>query len=351
MGQSNRSYTNGAPSHYAAEKLALLAPRHAGRLSGLLRRMIPRAFPGGDPEALLYALEGFTAFSTGWRENTTEGVPTQSFHEVGLFQVPAGPRSGPAPNPDPRASNNAYGSLAGSDLVKQCLGGRAASLAPDAWRPAANMGPGETTGPNWRACEDQVAVGLANLRRDDRSVRTLLNNRVRGVAGDEARWTNWRVFLMFTAFSRGPGGADTRLAPYLGRLVHEPEEQRIVRLCELVEADIRTGASGIGARTGKSGTSYGIVRTLQKLYSGLWLLRQTGSSSAQWFNGVEIPAATEDLITRTAYGVSISGVAHDTVETLSHAADAVTSSSTGKVLVGALVVGGAVAVATHLVRA
>lgn len=319
---SGRSYRNGAPTVYAAEKLPLLRPRLAGDLGAFLRRMVPIAFPGADVEGMVFALIGFTSFSTGWTENTTDGVALQAFHEVGLYQTPAGPRGGPAPNADPRAANNAYGKLAGGELVRSLLG-RAASTSPNAWKPT-----GRDADRDRRAKEEQTAVGLANLRGDEAVLRSSMERAAPGSAGSLSGWSVWRVFCMFTAFSRGPGGAYLRLQPYLARLARHPEASRLRYLCTLVDTDLREGSTGIGTRAGKSGTPYGIARSMQKLASGRKLAESTPNGPVQFFADVAIDPGVEDRITRVAYSVSLVGAAADAASAVAGAASALVETAT-----------------------
>jgi hypothetical protein len=299
----------------------------------LLRPMVPIAFPGADPNFMSLALLGFTSFSGGWGENTTEGVLTQPFHEVGLFQVPAGDRGGPAPNP---AGNAAYSQLAGSDLVRRMLGGRAATTAPDAWK---------------GAHADQIAVGLANLLRDERSLRGALHG---GVAGDASGWSQWRVFGMFTAFSRGPGQAARVLNAYARDLSTTPEALRLRKLRSLVAHDVETGASGIGGKHGKMGAAYAVVRSDQKLESGVAIGTELNLPGVGGFAERYVSPAddrTEDLIARGAYILTPGAVATAAVSAVSDAAQSAAASVVGAVTTGGLkgaITGGVLAVAAAI---
>lgn len=337
---SRRDATNGQPSNYGREKQPMLNGRFAGPLPALLRRFVPVVFPGADVEAMVFALLGFTAFSTSWRENTTDGDLTQSFHEVGLYQCPAGPRGGPAPNRDPRAPNNAYGRLATGALVRRMLG-RDASIEHNAWKPSNDT---SQSAADVRAREDQVAVGLANLLADWQSYRSMAEAYAPGSTGAQGVWSVWQVFQMFTAFSRGSAGAFNRFKPFLRELATVPEAVRIPRLAALtVQAVISGEGDAIARREGNGGTAYGIVRTLQKLYSGLFLARSKGGPVA-WFDGVELPREVELKIAETAYAMSLGTAAASAAETAARVAEILTdtttlftgSSTAGKVLAVAL---------------
>lgn len=329
-----RTYENGKPSDYAREKLSTLRDRARGEYRTLLAPMPAIAMPGGDPSGLLFALLGVTAFSTGWTENTTEALLTQSFHEVGPFQCPAGPRGGPAPTQNPRAANGAYTRLASTDLVKRLNGGNAATLAHDGWKT------------DHRA---SLAVGLANFLDDERSLRGALRP---GIAGASGAWSYWRFASMITAFSRGPGQAANCFNAFEAELREAPEPTRWRRYRELIVRDIRENRSGIGARKGKSGAAYAAVRTDQKLESGALLARTMGEAASAWFTEAYRPGdatdvAIEDAITRTAYGVSVESTALAAVDLARNAVDLASgASTTGKIITATLAVmlaGGVVA--------
>lgn len=300
-----RDATNGKPSSYAREKATTMRDRLAGMLGALLRRFIPIAFPGANADAMLFALLGFTAFSMTPTENTTEAVLTQSFHEVGLFQVPAGARSGPAPNNT--GGNKAYWALATGAIVRAMLG-RAASLVHNAWKPT---GRPADAARDRLAMEDQTAVGLANLLRDETSIRTALDNAHRGVSGATNGWSLWRIFLMFTAMSRGAGQTLTVLRPYLAQLAAAPEAVRLQRLIELVNAGILAGDPH-ATNTWKDGVCYAIVRSLQKLNSGRLAAEAAGNSTASSFlAGARLAPDVETRITNVAYTQGAYNLARD----------------------------------------
>jgi hypothetical protein len=120
----------------------MLLSRKSGPIGEITDRMVNIAFPGVPVDVF----HGFTALAVNHGENTTDAT-SNSFHEVGLYQIEAGLRSGPAPNPDPRAPYNSWGELHDSRLIVRMLG-RPATMEPNAWR---------------SALEDQIAVGIANL--------------------------------------------------------------------------------------------------------------------------------------------------------------------------------------------
>jgi hypothetical protein len=274
--------SNNRPDAYAREHLSLLRHRWDDPSIGpVIVQMAAIVFPGVPPEMFL----GFTTIASSPRENTTEGVPMQPFHEVGLFQVEAGPREGPAPNPDRHAQDNSWGRLHDSDLVKQLLG-RSACMAPGAWK---------------AALPDQIAVGLANLRRHAEVMAGLLDARL---LPDEGPLGDWFVRLMFTAFSRGEGQTARVLNPYADRLAEEPAETRWTTYRQVVAAEIQAG-DGLGHKVGKMGPAYAITRTDQKLRSGWLLAGETGADRSWWTSEYgEGDGDLQDLITKTAYGAS-----------------------------------------------
>ena len=181
----------GSAISYGDAELAKLRARWDGELGQIVREWVHLGWPEADPEVMALCLLGFTSTVVSWTENTTEAPRLaggrQPFHEIGIGNVPAGPWNGPAPNPDPRAANNAWGALAHSDLVTRLLG-RAATMEPNAWK---------------TAHRDQVAVWWADQQRNAASVRAGLHAGLRPATDT---WSPYRVGLMFAGFSTGPSG-------------------------------------------------------------------------------------------------------------------------------------------------
>lgn len=274
---SDRSWRAGLPTVYADEKLPRLRDRWGRTLGAELRRQVPIAWPRVPPTAML----GFTAFAHR-DEDTAEARSDQRFHEIGYFQTEAGLRSQPAAAPE-RAPYNAWGALAGSELVVSLLG-RAATTTPDGWR-------GES------GVADQVAVGLANLRRHLAAARARLPADIHPL--DPA--STWAVLLAFTAFSRGEGQLAAVLERYAGALSGVPERDRWRAWEGLVVDDIYAGRSNIGTMRGKGGAAYAIMRTRQKHESGRAAAVALGlDDQAAWFLAPD-PRIDEQLA-RVAYG-------------------------------------------------
>lgn len=353
---SSRNAETGRPSRYAREKLSMLRGR-SPLLKPIVDNMIPRAFRGVDPAFVSFVLQGFTSFSTGWGEDTVEADARQKFHEVGLFQVPAGPRSGPAPNSDPRADDNAYGRLAGSVIVRRMLSGsdtgRAASTTAGAWRPRNSSMDADCV----RAREDQVAVGIANLLEDEASFRTQAERHAPGSAGSSAGWSLYRFLTMFTAMSRGPTGAFNRFKPYLRQLASINESQRSSALVHLVHEGIRA-RDPHALNDWKDGVCYAICRSWQKMLAGRELCIALGGPTDAFADAVIAPDV-EALIADIGYTIGPAAAAREVARSASdlaqNAAGAVTAAvgggnpDTGKkiiAVVGAVVVGGAVVIAS-----
>lgn len=329
------------PRAYARSKQSMLDlrydanTRHRGDVRVALERMVPIAFPTAPAADMVLVLLGFTAFSTSRTENTTEAVATQVFHEVGLLQCPAGPRTGPAPNMNPNAPNNAYGRLANSPLVKRMMqaavggdGTRGATMSPDGWKTDLNS---------------QLAVGIANILDDEQSFR-----RKRPlVAGDASVWSHWRLFTMLTAFSRGASQASKCIEPYETQLRATPESSRLRRFRALVVADIAARASGIGAKKGKMGASYAILRTDQKLESAVLLASRKGSSLAllnERYTDSPADAEVERVLSQTSAGTSVVVMAERAAEIAANIASIVGESGNGigkPIALAALAIGGA----------
>lgn len=274
---SERTATTGLPAAYAREKRRMLVRRWEGPAGDALRRMVPRAWPGVPPLAML----GFTAFSTSPRENTTTAVPDQQFHEVGLFQVEAGLRDGPAPNPDPRAEYNAWGALHDDPLVRELLGDRDATMRPGAWADA---------------IDDQVAVGLANLRRHlDAFSRAVPELAPRDLA------SVWAVATAFTTFSRGRGQSERVMATLAAKIAGISEATRWTVWAETLAIEALKGVRGIDTREGRKGAAYGWARTHQKLTSGRIVAQSLGDQAALDWYGPDLAPETALTLTRLAY--------------------------------------------------
>lgn len=169
------------------------------------------------PEAFM----GFTTVASSAKENTgTAHYPdgrlvNPVFHEIGLFQTPAGPSSGPAPNEDASLPNNAWTRLSSTEYVRGMLGGRDAVTGADAWK---------------TAISDQVAIGLADLRANMRAISKGI-----GAAGVKDPSSTWSTALGFLGFSRGATPNINDIKPFIPQLAAVPEKQRFSKLAELID--------------------------------------------------------------------------------------------------------------------
>jgi hypothetical protein len=266
-----RSRCNHSPVQWAREKLKKMSGWWAdqnvdpqvGKLyvGKTIREMTPKVFPGVPAEAII----GFCA-NANIKENTTEGVASQKFHEIGLFGTEAGPRNGPAPNPDPKAEYNSWGKLAHQPTVKKLLGGRPATMKHNQWKVA---------------IPDQVAVGLVNVRQHGHKVAAMLDPSIRpDITKSSAPFF---VACCFMGWSAGDGRAARHLNRFKDVLARVPEGQRWGTFLRAVADGIKSGRLNLRGIRKHNNVAYSALRTWQKLAAGQLLARQTGGQ-AQWFN-------------------------------------------------------------------
>ena len=273
---ADRTWDRALPIKYAESKQSSLDKRWKAELGDSLRQMVSQVWPG-VPEAVFL---GFTAFSTSAKENTTEAVESQKFHEIGYFQTEAGLRDKPAPDRDPDGEYNNWGRLHDNELVVQLLG-REACMGHDEWK---------------TAIKDQVAVGLVNLRKKLDSLARKLPDDLK----PQDYSSIWAVLLAFTAFSRGGGQTLKCLRPYMEKLGKIPENDRWAAWESMIAADITKDVESIGNKDGKAGAPWAIMRTRQKHDSGLLFAERTGLST-DWF--VKPVRERDVVIVKKAYDV------------------------------------------------
>jgi hypothetical protein len=252
------------PEVFADEGLDRAAGYFAGPYGAALRAAAPVFFPGVPAAAL-------AGLSHGARhtDNTTSGSATQRFHEVGLRQTPAGPREGPAPNPDSSAPDNAWGRHARTAAVRALLG-RDAVMAPDAWR---------------QALADQAVVGLAAEAEGFQQAVALLDPRIRPPRLPDGRYdpsSPFAVALSFAAFSAGESGAARVFNRWADALAGVPVARRWDALVELAAADFAAGRN-IGTGASHANPAYTLLRTLQKLEAGRALAARADRGALAWF--------------------------------------------------------------------
>jgi len=235
-----------------------------------LREMTPKVFPGVPVEVIL----GFCANGTV-RENTTECKPNappnatcrrQKFHEIGLFGTEAGPRTGPAPNPNPKAEDNSWGKLANHPLVKSLLGGRSATMAPDGWK---------------TAIADQVAVGLVNIREQGLKVVARLAPSIR--PNVSASPSLFFIACCFMGWSAGYPRAAKHLNQFADVLANVPEEKRWGEFLRALADRAKSGRIDLRGLKKHQSVAYSALRTWQKLAAGQLLTNKTGGS-IKWFD-------------------------------------------------------------------
>lgn len=258
------------PYNYAKDKLPMLSARALGELGQSLSKLGGKAWPGVPLEAWV----GFTSISEGNDEDTVTPTNTQQFHELGYFQTPAGPRSGPAPNPDPNAWMNSWGKLAGSPFVKELLG-RPATMNPRLWQDA---------------IDDQVAVGLANLRASLRSVSSSIPSDVQ----PKSLKSTWAVALAMMGFSAGPAKAARWVNMYAEKLAAQYESTRWSMWAAYIDTDITAGytSNWVKGRHANPGASY--LRTWEKLECAHQLAVKLGHATEfeAWYDAPSVSAST-----------------------------------------------------------
>lgn len=279
---------NVLPVEYGREHLPAMRNRWNGELGQAVREFGNVIWPNTPLPALI----GFSANSTGARENTTRGTSAvnlaQSFHEIGFYQVPAGPRAGPAPNPDPNTHDNAWGKIALgripvlSALVTQVLG-HPATMEPEGWQ---------------TAIRDQAAVGLANYRMDGENCRRLIGEGLSGAMGSMQFFT---VSVM--AFGVGAQGAANIINRYASDLPRN-DESFIFGLAAAIVRDHQNANDAHAKR---------VVRALQRLESSKQLAQSLGQDLA-WY-GPSFPEL-EQQITDVSNGVTPTGQLPQTIAEL-----------------------------------
>lgn len=251
--------------------------------------MAPRAWPGVPVTAFM----GFT--SIGSRDEDTAPTANRTFHEVGYFQTPAGPASGPAPNPNPDAPYNAWGKIASGRDAAELLG-RPVVMTPDGWKGA-------------RAVPDQVAVGLLDLRRELESFRRAVRSVGVGVLEPRESASVYTVACAFSAFSAGASGAArnlSRLGSSGWQSAGRTEAGAWDWLLEEIARRWRAGTIPLENPGTHRNPAYTVLRTTQKLAAGAKLAESLGlADELAWYpraaRGELLDA--ERALTAAAYGV------------------------------------------------
>lgn len=253
-------------------------------LGQAFREFGPRMWPGVPWEAFL----GFIT-SANLTDNTTTGDPRQAFHEIGVGQIPAGPRNGPAPNPDPRAANNAWGALANTPEIVGVLG-HPASMVPNAWK----------TLPR-----DQAAMTIANLKRDYASVKSALAPGVRPTVDTSP----WAIAMAFSSFSAGAGGAATAFNRFAPQLAGVPDSRKWGALLQALNDGLRNGTLQPG-NPNHPNPFYTAMRTWQKMESARQLAQGTHGDAGFFASGL---AHEDDVIAAVLAGANNQHPGHTNV--------------------------------------
>lgn len=244
-----RTYHDALPADYGHAKLASMRGRWGGVAGEGVRSFAPRVWPRTPPVALL----AMSANSSRATENTTDGDPTQAFHEIGLWQTPAGLRAGPAPNPDPNATSNHWGKIAVNATTRALLG-RPGVMRPEEWG---------------TALLDQAAIGLQDYRGELSVARSMLPASLAGAEG-----SLWQYALSVAAYGSGAGGAANIARRYRAALEAAPSDaERFAALARAVAADPDASTA----------TAHRVLRVWQRIETGRALARDLGDSSAGWF--------------------------------------------------------------------
>lgn len=235
----------------AAEKLSSARTRWNGELGAAIRAFGPVAWPGVPATALQsFTMNGSQRENTGVARLPNGQLANPTFHEIGFFQTPAGPSSGPAPNPDPEADHNAYGRLGRSDRVKALVGGNGVDLSPDAWK---------------ERVRDQTAVGLYDFLEEGHRVAAAVP------ALAPSSWsTPWAFALAVSGYVVGAGATTTQLRAHEAELASVSEANR-------VDAFVR-----IAAEHPTRALAYPALRVWQRLEYGRVLANDVGQSTA-WY--------------------------------------------------------------------
>lgn len=274
-----------SPTQYGQEYNGPLRERWNSPFGLAVRRMSPIVWPGVPPEAFM----GFTSIAGTFNPGTTNTADPpvlNDFAEIGYFQTEAGPRGGPAPNPDPSTAHNHWGALHADPMVVRLLG-RSASMTPDAWKILP---------------DDQAAVGLVNLRQYTDHLAALLPANIRPSRYD----TMWAVAMAFTGFSAGVNAAKGLFLRYATRLAPIAEAKRWQYLLWMLAVDLQNGFHPSGGAGRHGNVAYDALRTMQKFESGRQLAVSVGGNAA-WFDlgmGAQ-KAAEETIIQNAAYGSAI----------------------------------------------
>ena len=252
----------------AAGKLESARARWGGELGAAIRAMGPVLWPGvPGPVLQSFTMNGSQRENTGTARMPDGSLANPIFHEIGFFQTPAGPSSGPAPNPDPDAAHNAYGRIGRSAQVRAVLGGAGADLSPNAWR---------------ERVRDQTAIGVLDFKEEGARIVQALPQ-----LAPSSDASPWRVALTIMGYVIGSGGATAALRPHVATLAAVPEAGRIDALMRVAAANpVRELA-------------YPALRVWQRLEYARELARATGDAATLAWLPVIVPGPEREAIAST----------------------------------------------------
>lgn len=255
---SFRPFPTNVPRTYATEKLGILTQRLNDPVIGpATKDFAVKVFPNVDAEVF----HGFTSFTLSNDEDTFPKANSK-FHEIGLYQTEAGTDPHRAPAEEHHLESNNWALLHRHEAVIELLG-KPATMINGEWK---------------TALKDQIAVGLVNLRFEHaKRLKSALGH---DFSSDPS--SHWFILCVFTAFSRGQGGAKKLIAPHWDTLKNLAENDRWPALRRLVAADIDQGLTGSTNAEVKTRPAYAIIRTEQKFEAGR-LLAQSSRGNADWF--------------------------------------------------------------------
>lgn len=266
-----------------------------------------------DVQTLLIAILAFTGPGFEWSDNTVGSFPgwehqAGAFHEIGPFQIPAGPASGPPCPPDPNAKHNAWTRLARSMGVRRCLGGRAGIVHPDRWKTE-------------EAREDHLAIGTAMLAEHYRELVAKLPDAM----DPSSPASVWGIAVLLAGFSAGSSrSADVVTiaddGPAALGTVHLPDRytagietvREEWRWSAVVDAYARAWMDGVRFKDAKPDRHGGnpmhtILSTWQKLALAHATARALGWDTSRWDAALVLGQEHEQVIRAGAAVQSAAG--------------------------------------------
>ena len=246
--------TADTPTAYAEAHASAMRLRWA-EWGSLAREYLPLAFGDAPPELAV----GATAMSTGQHELT-------SANEAGYFNTPLAH----------------WETLRTSPLVREMLGRDAVTAA------------------QWRgAVPDQVAVGLADLRREQTVCSAALPEAMR-VAIPGSGWGWW---VAQSAWSAGAARAARHWREHEAAVTAAMSADRVTALVRSVLAAIEAGHYNGAPALSHDNAAYTTLRTCQKLWCARALAEDHGELDPWWSQVPRLTPGEEAQLVRGARGV------------------------------------------------